>query len=137
MPLKKGQPTKMARLRHVSFTNDAVRFLVRSSFLLLFYEFIHSACFEYSNDTNCIERLVLKEASDDIFEMSNYYLISEKKKKKRVSRCSSNYRDQFFFFVYLMDKWIKKWIIDFFVERSCKLNNKHKCNLYARGYKRA
>lgn len=108
MPLKKGQPTKMARLRHVSFTNDAVRFLVRSSSLLLFYEFIHSACFEYSNDTNCIERLVLKEASDDIFEMSNYYLISEKKKKKRVSRCSSNYRDQFFFFVYLMDKWIKK-----------------------------
>lgn len=96
MPLKKGQPTKMARLRHVSFTNDAVRFLVRSSSLLLFYEFIHSACFEYSNDTNCIERLVLKEASDDIFEMSNYYLISEKK-KKRVSRCSSNYRDQFFF----------------------------------------
>lgn len=136
MPLKKGQPTKMARLRHVSFTNDAVRFLVRSSFLLLFYEFIHSACFEYSNDTNCIERLVLKEASDDIFEMSNYYLISEK--KKNVSRdVLAIIEISFFFFVYLMDKWIKKWIIDFFVERSCKLNNKHKCNLYARGYKRA
>lgn len=136
MPLKKGQPTKMARLRHVSFTNDAVRFLVRSSFLLLFYEFIHSACFEYSNDTNCIERLVLKEASDDIFEMSNYYLISEK--KKNVSRDDVLAIIEIsFFFVYLMDKWIKKWIIDFFVERSCKLNNKHKCNLYARGYKRA
>ena len=107
MPLKKGQPTKMARLRHVSFTNDAVRFLVRSSFLLLFYEFIHSACFEYSNDTNCIERLVLKEASDDIFEMSNYYLISEK--KKNVSRDDVLAIIEIsFFFVYLMYKWIKK-----------------------------
>lgn len=68
----------------------------------------------------------------------NVQLLSNKwKKKKNVSRDVLAIIEISFFFVYLMDKWIKKWIIDFFVERSCKLNNKHKCNLYARGYKRA
>lgn len=102
--VEKCQPTKMARLRHISFSFECRYkdlFLIRSS-LSSFCEFarIHSTCCSLSVwfGIYWMIRTVLKDRSNwkkhqMTFWKPNYYLISE----KRVSRCSSNCRDHFFF----------------------------------------